>query len=75
MISFHLNLLLTKSLQAVWTSGGEIAKEGILMSAHMFTDHFPFLSIDSLEASIRARVVEAKWNTTGHSRPSGSSIE
>lgn len=45
------------------------------MSAHMFTDHFPFLSIDSLEASIQARVVEAERDARGHNRPSSSSME
>ncbi|GMH42663.1 hypothetical protein BSKO_10582 [Bryopsis sp. KO-2023] len=49
------SMKIERSFEAVWTTGKDVAKEGILMSAHMFTDHFPFTSIESLQSIITAQ--------------------
>jgi len=38
-----------RSFEAVWISGRDLMKEGILLSLYMIKDHFPYFSIESLK--------------------------
>lgn len=52
------NKKLIREFEAIWISGADLCQEGILLSTKMFTDHFPFISIETLEDIIKKHIDE-----------------